>query len=59
MCGHLQAKVCTVRQLGNLELHRNSAHGQNIHGNTLTDVRTQDPNVVVLQNGKLSNRGQR
>jgi hypothetical protein len=48
MCGHIQAKVCLVSQLGNPEFCRNRAHGQNVHGDTLSDVSTQDPNDLFL-----------
>jgi len=58
VCGHIQTTVCLVRRLGNPQLCSNSAHGQNVHGDTPTNVRTQDPDVVVLQNGKLGSRGQ-
>ena len=58
VCGHIQTTICLVRRLGNPQLCSNSAHRQNVHSDTPTDVRTQDPNVAVLRNGKLSNRGQ-
>ena len=58
MCGHVQAKVCPVSRLGNPELCRNSAHGNNVHGDTPTDVGTQDPHDLVLRDGKLGNRGE-
>ena len=47
-CNDIQAKVCPVSRLGNPELCRNSAYGNNVHGDTPTDVCTQDPHDLVL-----------
>jgi hypothetical protein len=59
MYGHIQASICHVIRLGHLELCCNSAHGQDAHGHTPTDVGTQDTNDLVPQNGKFSDRRQR
>ncbi len=58
MFGHIQASICCVTRLGHLELHYNSTHGHNTHGQTPTDVGTQDTNDLVPQNGKFSDRRQ-
>jgi hypothetical protein len=58
MCGLIQAKACPVSRLGNPELCRNSAHGNNVYGDTPKDAGTQDPHDLVLRNGKLGHRGE-
>ena len=40
------------------ELCCNSAQGHTVHGYTATNVSTQDPNYLVLKNGKFSTRRQ-
>ena len=54
MCGYIQTTICPVCQPGNPELCGNpQTNGHDVHDDAPTDVNTQAPLGLVLQDGKL------